>query len=51
MHYYNSLPSSYRHILEEKAIDNIKSSIQNCLEYEEKIDITGLPKEDYAKKN
>jgi len=34
MHYYNALPSSYHHKLEEKAIYNIGSSLQNCLEYE-----------------
>jgi hypothetical protein len=49
MHYYNALPSSYHHRLEEKAIDNIRSSLQTCLEYEEQLDRTGLPKEDYAK--
>jgi ribonuclease HI len=49
MHYYNALPSSYHHRLEEKSIDNIRSSLQTCLEYEEKLERTGLPKEDYAK--
>jgi hypothetical protein len=49
MHYYNDLPSSYCHRLEEKAIDNIRSSLQTCLEYEEQLDKTSTPKEDYAK--
>jgi hypothetical protein len=49
MNYYNALPYSYRHGLEEKSIDNIIYSLKTCLEYEEKLDITGLPKDDYAK--
>jgi hypothetical protein len=49
MHYYNTLPSSYRQRLEEKAIDNLRSALQTCLEYEEKLERTGLPKGDYVK--
>jgi hypothetical protein len=46
MHYYNSLPSPYRHRLEEKSIDNLGSSLHTCLEYEEQLEITSLPKGD-----
>jgi hypothetical protein len=49
MHYYNALPSSYHHRLEEKAIDNLGSALQTCLEYEEQLERTGLPKGDYVK--
>jgi hypothetical protein len=35
MHYYNALPSPYHHRLEEKAIDNLGSTLHTCLEYEE----------------
>jgi hypothetical protein len=49
MHYYNVLPSPYRHRLEEKAIDNIGFSLHTCLEYEEQIERTGLPKRDLVK--
>jgi hypothetical protein len=35
--------------MEEKAIDNIRSALQTCLEYEEQLDRIVLPKEDYAK--
>jgi hypothetical protein len=35
MHYYNAFPFSYCHRLEEKSIDNIGSSHQTCLKYEE----------------
>jgi hypothetical protein len=44
MHYYNALPSSYRHRLEENAIDNICSPLHTCLEYEDQLERTGLPK-------
>jgi hypothetical protein len=44
MHYYNALPSPYRHRLEEKAIDNLGSALHTCLEYEEKLERMGLPK-------
>jgi hypothetical protein len=43
MHYYNALPSPYRHRLEEKSIDNIGSSLHTCSEYEEQLERTGLP--------
>jgi hypothetical protein len=43
MHYYNALPSPYHHRLEEKIIDNLSSSLHNCLEYEEQLEKTGLP--------
>ena len=49
MHYYNALASPYRHRLEEKSIDNLGSSLHTCLEYEEQIETTGLPKEDSIK--
>jgi ribonuclease HI len=49
MHYYNALPSPYHHRLEEKAIENIGSALQACLEYEEKLERTGLPKGDLVK--
>jgi hypothetical protein len=50
MHYYNTLPSSYRHRLEEKAIDNLGSALRTCLEYEEHLEKIGVPKGDYVKK-
>jgi hypothetical protein len=50
MHYYNALPSPYRHRLEEKAIDNLGSALQACLEYEDKLERKGLPKGDLVKK-
>jgi hypothetical protein len=34
MHYYNSLPFPYHHMLEEKSIDNLGSALHTCLEYE-----------------
>jgi hypothetical protein len=49
MHYYNDLPFPYCHKLEEKAIDNIGSSLHNCLEYEEHLKRTILPKGDSIK--
>jgi hypothetical protein len=49
MHYYNALPSPYRHRLEEKAIDNLGSTLHTCLEYEEQLERTGLPKGDSVK--
>jgi hypothetical protein len=49
MHYYNALPSPYRHRLEEKVIDNLGSALHTCLEYEEKLERTGLPKGDLVK--
>jgi hypothetical protein len=33
MHYYNALPSPYQHRLEEKAIENLASSLHTGLEY------------------
>jgi len=49
MHYYNSLTSPYHHRLEEKAIDNLGSTLHTCLEYEEQLERTGLPKGDSIK--
>jgi hypothetical protein len=49
MHYYNDLPSPYRHRLEEKSIDNLGSTLHTCLEYEEHLERTGLPKGDSIK--
>jgi hypothetical protein len=49
MHYYNALPSPYHHRLEEKAIDNLGSALHTFLEYEEKLERTGLPKGDSVK--
>jgi hypothetical protein len=49
MHYYNALPFPYCCRLEEKAIDNLGSSLQACLEYEEQLERTGLPKGDLVK--
>jgi hypothetical protein len=43
MHYYNALPYHYHHRLEEKAIDNLASSLHTYLEYEEQLERTGLP--------
>jgi hypothetical protein len=50
MHYYNYLPSPYRHRLEDKEIDNLCFALQNSLEYEEQLERTGLPKGDLVKK-
>jgi hypothetical protein len=49
MHYYNALPSPYRHRLEEKAIDNLGSALHTFVEYEEQLERTGLPKGDLVK--
>jgi hypothetical protein len=49
MHYYNALPSPYHHRLEEKAINNLGSALHTWLEYEEHLEITGLPKGDSVK--
>jgi hypothetical protein len=49
MHYYNVLPSPYRHRLEEKAIDNLGFALHACLEYEEQLERMGLPKGDLVK--
>jgi hypothetical protein len=49
MHYYNALPSPYHHRLEEKSIDNLGSALHTCLEYEEQLERTGLPKGDSIK--
>jgi hypothetical protein len=44
MHYYNALPSPYWHRLEEKDIYNIGSTLHTCIEYEEQLERTCLPK-------
>jgi hypothetical protein len=49
MHYYNVLPSPYRNRLEEKDIGNLGSTLHTFLEYEEKLERTGLPKGDLVK--
>jgi hypothetical protein len=49
MHYYNALPSPYRHSLEEKSIENLGFALHTCLEYEEILERTGLPKGDSIK--
>jgi hypothetical protein len=49
MHYYNELPSPYRHRLEENSIDNLGSTLHTCLEYEEQLEITGLPQGELVK--
>jgi hypothetical protein len=49
MHYYNSLTSPYRHRPEEKYIDNVGSALHTCLEYEEYMERTSLPKGDSIK--
>jgi hypothetical protein len=49
MHYYNFLPSPYRHRLEEKIIDNLGSALHTCLEYEKQLERTSLPKGDSVK--
>jgi hypothetical protein len=49
MNYYNALPSPYHHRLEEKSIDNLGSTLHTCLEYEEQLEIRGLPKGDSVK--
>ena len=49
MHYYNALPSPYCHRLEENAIDNLGSALHTCLENEDKLERTCLPKGDSIK--
>jgi hypothetical protein len=49
MHYYNALPSLYRHKIEDKSIDNLGSALQACLEYEYQLERMGLPKGDLVK--
>jgi hypothetical protein len=51
MHYYNTLPASYKQRLEENNVDNLGSALQTCLEFEEKLAKTCLPSEYYVKKN
>jgi len=48
--YYNFLPSSYHHRLEEKNVTSLGSALQTYLEYEEKMERTSLPKEYFVKK-
>jgi hypothetical protein len=43
MHDYNAFPYLYQHRLEEKAIDNIGSSLHTFSEYEEQHERTSLP--------
>ena len=43
MHYYNALPSPYRHRLEEKSIDNLGSALHIGSQYEEQLERIGLP--------
>jgi hypothetical protein len=47
--YYNAFPSSYRHRLEEKNVTSLGSALQTCLEYEEQMERTSLPKEYFVK--
>jgi hypothetical protein len=49
MHYYNALCSPYRHVLKEKAIDNLSSALHTFLEYEDQLERTGLSKGDSVK--
>jgi hypothetical protein len=49
MHYYNVVPSPYHHRLEEKAMENLSSTLQAFLEYEEQLERMSLPKEDLVK--
>jgi hypothetical protein len=49
MNYYNSLPSPYYHRLEEKAIDNQVFALHTCIEYEEQLERTSIPKGDSIK--
>jgi hypothetical protein len=44
MHYYNALPSPYRHRLEEKSIDNLGSTLHTCLECEEQLERIDPPR-------
>ena len=37
MHYYNAFPSPYHHKLEEKAIDNLSSTLHTYSDYEEQL--------------
>ena len=43
MHHYNAFPSPYHHRVEEKSFDNLSSALHACSEYEEQLEITGLP--------
>ena len=49
MHYYNALPSSYCHILEEKNANSLGSALQMCLEFEKQLTRAGLHIEDHVK--
>jgi hypothetical protein len=49
MHYYNALPSPYRHRLEEKSIDNLGYALHTCLEYEEQLERASLPQGELVK--
>jgi hypothetical protein len=48
-HEFHALPSPYCHRLEEKSIDNLSSALHTCLEYEEQLEITGLPQRELVK--
>jgi len=49
MHYYNALPYSYHHIVEEKNVNNLGSTLQTCLEFEEQFRRTSISIEDHIK--
>jgi hypothetical protein len=49
MNYYNALPFPYWHSLEEKSIENLSSTLHTCLQYEEQLERTCLPKGDSIK--
>jgi hypothetical protein len=49
MNYYNALPSPYHHRFDEKSIDNLGFALHTCLEYEEQLERTSLPKGDSVK--
>jgi hypothetical protein len=49
MHYYNALPSPYRHRLEEKSIDNLGSALHIGSQYEEQLERIGLPQGESVK--
>jgi hypothetical protein len=51
MHYYNVLPSSYLHRLEENVIENLGSTLHTFLEYEEQLERTCSLKETQLNKH
>jgi hypothetical protein len=51
MYYYNTVPFTYRHRLEENNANSLGSALHTCLEFEEQLERTWVHIEYYAKHN